>query len=407
MGSKHILLIGVSAGELATEHGEGSPAIANVTALKETLLELEELRQDQITTLINPDLQELRHAIVVMTYRCRRGDVCLIYYTGCGVMDTTGTLYLPARDTRLEAIATTAVSSDYIRQVLPSTKDNLQRVMILDCLWGALPPQLDQSQMEQSQTIDPEPVRAADQTAGPEIRQETSSDLQARLADCNCTLLTAMGSVTNPWPITDRGLSLYTQALIEGMTTGLADVDADGSVSSRDLQTYLEQVLGAANTQLLPIATYGDDAHRPMLPVPTYSPEREYRRSVEDYAHRHRGYIPPECRDVLEFLRHQLEITLDQSRAIEAKVMAPYAKHRENCDRYRHALEKALTLESPLGQSLKKWLRHLQGDLALSHQDVATIEAQVLDQPHTYSQLPQWLTPVDLPKLPASSPNGH
>ncbi|MBE9069813.1 hypothetical protein IQ260_24525 [Leptolyngbya cf. ectocarpi LEGE 11479] len=403
MGSKHILLVGVSAGELATEHGEGSPAIANVTALKETFLELEELRQDQITTLINPTLKELRHAIVVMTYRCRRGDVCLIYYTGCGVMDTTGTFYLPAHDTQLEAITTTAVSSDYIRQVLPSTKDNLQRAMILDCLWGALPPQSEQSQSQRRN-----PVQEVGQIGDRAIEQAAPPVHQgARLADCNCTLLTAMGSATNPWPITDRGLSLYTQSLVEGMASGLADVDADGGISSRDLQTYLEQTLAMANTQLLPIATYGDDAHRPMLPVPTYSPEREYRRSVEDYAHRHRGYIPPECRDILEFLRHQLGITQGQSQAIEAKVMAPYAKHRENCDRYRHALTTALALENPLDQPLKKWLRHLQGDLALSHQDVSTIEAQILDQPHTHSRLPQWLTPVDLPQLPASSPNGH
>lgn len=397
MGSKHILLIGVSAGELATEHGEGSPAIANVNALKETLLEIEELRQDQITTLINPDLKQMSHALVVMAYRCRRGDVCLIYYTGCGVMDTTGTLYLPAQDTQLQAITTTAISSDFICQVLPATKDDLQRVMILDCLWGALPSQ------SESQAIGQE----TGWETGQESPQTPVHGVQARLADCNCTLLTAMGSVAHPWPMTDPGLSLYTQCLIEGITTGLADVDADGGLSSRDLQTYLEQTLGMANTQLLPIAVYGDDAHKPMLPVPVYSPEREYRRSVEDYAHHHRGYIPPECRDILEFLRNQLGITLDQSQAIEAKVMAPYAKHRENCDRYRHALTTALALENPLGKPLKKWLRHLQGDLALSHQDVSTIEAQVLDYPQTYGRLPQWLTPVDLPKLPASSPNGH
>lgn len=409
MGSKHILLIGVSAGELATEHGKGSPAIANVTALKETLLEIEGLRQDQITTLINPDLKQMSHAIVVMAYRCRQGDLCLIYYTGCGVMDTTGTFYLPAHDTQLEAITTTAISSDYIRQVLPSNKDDLQRVMILDCLWGALPAQSAQSQeinQEIGQEIGPKINQTIPKT-GQEPPRTPAHGLQSRLADCNCTLLTAMGSVAHPWPIADLGLSLYTQYLIEGLTTGLADIDADGGISSRDLQTYLEQSLDAANLQLLPIAAYGDDAHRPMLSVPVYSPEREYRRSVQDYAHRHRGHIPPECRDVLDFLRHQLEITLDQSQAIEAKVMAPYAKHRENCDRYRHALTTALALEKPLGQPLQKWLRHLQGDLALSHEDVSTIEAQILEQPHTYSQLPQWLTPVDLPKLPASSPNGH
>ena len=74
---KHILLLAVSTGELAIGPMEESPAIANVTALKQTLLtEVEGLRDDQIITLINPTLRQMRHAIALMTYRCRHGDLC-------------------------------------------------------------------------------------------------------------------------------------------------------------------------------------------------------------------------------------------------------------------------------------------------------------------------------------------
>ena len=68
---KHILLIGVSAGELAEAYAEQSPAIANITALKHALLtEVEALREDQVTTLINPNLRQLRHAIALVTMSC-------------------------------------------------------------------------------------------------------------------------------------------------------------------------------------------------------------------------------------------------------------------------------------------------------------------------------------------------
>ncbi len=385
---KHILLIGLSTGELAGAYPEKSPAIANVTALKQALLtEVEALREDQITTLIDPDLRQMLHAIALMTYRCRHNDLCLIYYTGCGVIDArTGAFYLPTVDTRLDAITTTAVSSDYIRQALPSIQPGLSRVMVLDCMWGALPSQ--------------------DMSCSPTVETEYRLSA-AHLADCNCDLLTALGSHAQPWPMAD-GLSLYTQCLIEGITTGLADMDADGGISVNDLQAYMAQALRETDRDIFPITLGHSDnsssAAVPLLRVQPYSPEREYRRTVEAYAHRHRGHIPPQERSILEFLRFQLGITLHQSQTIETDVMAPYADHQENCDRYRHALAAALELESPLGKPLKKWLRHLQSELSLSYEDVSTIEAQIAASgPNAHLQaLPQWLTSVDRPQLPAS-----
>lgn len=395
---KHILLIGVSAGELTGAYLEKSPAIANVTALKQTLLsEVEALREDQITTLIDPDLRQMRHAIALMTYRCRHNDLCLIYYTGCGVIDAqTGRFYLPANDTHLDAITTTTVSSDYIRQALPSIQPELSRVMVLDCMWGALPTQ-------GMSDISAENAGSSNRLA------------VANLADCNCDLLTALGSHTYPWPMADGGLSLYTQCLIEGITTGLADIDADGGISVNDLQAYMAQALSETDREILPIALGNfegnSNAAVPLLRVHPYSAEREYRRTVKEYAQRHRGHISPQERSILEFLRFQLGITLHQSQTIEADVMAPYANHQENCDRYRHALAAALALESPLGKPLKKWLRHLQSELSLSYEDVSTIASQIVAsgaEPHLQA-LPQWLTPVDRPQLPASAvnQNGH
>lgn len=401
---KHILLIGVSAGKLAVEHAEQSLAIANVTALKKTLLtEVKDLRDDHVTLLINPDLKQMRHAITQMTYRCRHGDLCLIYYTGCGVIDAhTGTFYLPADDTELDAIATTALSSDYIRQALPSAQAGLSRVMILDCLWGALPLQ---HPAENSEMLLPQGI--PDRHALPQ------------LADCKCALLTALSSSACPWPVTETGLSVYTQHLIDGITTGLADTDADGSISIKDLQTYLDKALRETDCDLVSMVLHipQDSTQVPLLPVMPYSAEREYRRSVEEYAHRHRGHIPPANRNVLDFLRHQLGITWEESQMIEAEVMTPYAEHQENCDRYRQALITALDLENPLGTPLKKWLRHLQGKLGLSYEDISIIEAQLLTHSEPYSHLPshhlktlpQWLPPAGIPKLPAHTPhqNGH
>ena len=394
---KHILLIAVNTGELVTEYTSESPAIANVTALRKALLsEVEDLREDQVITLINPNLRQLRHALALVTYQCRHDDLCLIYYTGCGVIDPhSGAIYLAASDTQPDAITTTAISSDYIRHALPSLHTELSRVMILDCMWGSLP---SRTMPYLSTNLEPSNRLAA-----------------GHLADCNCALFTALGSHASPWPrMDDAELSLYTQCLIEGLTTGLADIDADGGISINDLQAYMAQSLSQTHYDIVPLSLCSsdhkkpDDRSTPVLRVQPYSPEREYRRCVEDYAHRHRGHIAPHHRNILEFLRYQLGITLDQSQAIEVEVMAPYAEHQENCDRYRQALLAALDLEDPLGKPLRKWLRHLQSELSLNYEDVSTIEAQVLAQtvPQTHLQaLPRWLTPVDRPQLPARVSN--
>ncbi|MEM9976528.1 MAG: hypothetical protein AAF808_02765, partial [Cyanobacteria bacterium P01_D01_bin.2] len=268
---KHILLIGVSAGELATENLERSPAIANVTALKQTLLaDVDELRDDQIITLINPNLRQMRHAIALMTYRCRHGDLCLIYYTGCGVIDApTGTLYLPASDTQLDNITATAISSDYIRHALPSLQTGLSRVMILDCLWGNLPPQPQPDEIADDADAPPTTMGAS---AIENPIEDPAEQPTPHLADCNCALLTALGSTAHPWPITDTGLSLYTHCLIEGITTGLADIDADGGISTSDLQTYMAQALGKTEFDIFPIALGEADAHVALFAVPPYSP---------------------------------------------------------------------------------------------------------------------------------------
>lgn len=381
---KHILLIGLSAGELAAASTQTSPAIANINALKQTLLaEIDDLRNDQVSTLINPNLRQLRHAIALMTYRCRHNDLCLIYYTGCGLIDPhTGKFYLPASDTRLDGIVTTTICSDYIRQALPSIQTGLNKVMILDCMWGSLPPQ-----SSPTATLDPNHRLSMGQ-----------------LADCGCNLFTALGSNANPWPMADTGLSLYTQCLIEGITTGLADIDADGGVSVSDLQTYMANTLDDADLDIFPISLCASDTAQkgsktPLISVTPYSPEREYRRSVEAYVCR--GHISSQNRNTLDFLRYQLGITLEQSHAIESAVVAPYRDHQDHCDRYRQALTAALELESPLGKSLKKWLRHLQRELSLSYEDVSAIETDVTQNSSAQAIQPLRIAPIEPPQLPA------
>ncbi|NEP16121.1 MAG: hypothetical protein F6J97_04365 [Leptolyngbya sp. SIO4C1] len=394
---KQILLIGVSESALDEERPGLSPAVRNVEALRQTLLaEIEDLRDDQVAMLINPNVRQMRHEIALLSYRCRRGDLCLIYFAGCGIIDAeAGLFYLAAHDTQITNLARTAVSSRFIQQALPA-RDTLSRVTILDCCWGALP------------------------SKNPDISRMTLTNSLPGLAQENGALLTMLGSVTRPWPLAKSGLSRYTQSVIDGIETGLADLDADGEISVSDLHGFLHQSLSESSSERLSVALYapGESAQISLMQLPAFAPEREYRRSVEEYVHRNRGYIKPAERDILEFLRRQLGITFELSQSIEETVMQPYEARRDSLEMYRQAFEAALQLENPIGVPLRKWLKHLQGNLALDYDDVSTIEAQVLMQ---YQEQPQlqpetaarWLEPATqtVLELPARAvtveQNGH
>lgn len=380
MGKK-ALLIGLSTYQTLGYGALVSPALRNLKALNRVLQSnIGQFCESEIATLINPDSQQVRQAIEHLGSRCQPDDVRVLYFCGLGLIESQSQqLYLSAYDTQPNNLLSTAISSQFIQAVLDHSHSRNQLILI-DCCWEQLP-----------------------HLELPVIRSSTPEMPIIKLGGAHRAALCAFNPMEMGWPTTHGGLSDYTQALVEGIGTGLADTGADGYLSAYDLHQYVEDSLhrSATTTQLLLHAPQ-DSAHIHLFQLPEYQPEAEYRCSVEEYAAKDRGELSDQSRKVLSFLREHIGLSAETADAIESDVLKPYRERRERLQRYEQAFREATQLESPPRQSLRRWLKHLQQALELGYEDVTRIETRVISNQESHQPFQSRSHPVE--ETPATSP---
>jgi uncharacterized caspase-like protein len=179
----------------------------------------------EVTTLYNKPNYVVGRAIGDF-YRDRRGDdLALLYFTGHGVKDEDGLLYLAMTDTDRENLRFTGVPSEQIRAAMEGSRSR-QKVLVLDCCYaGAFPVGLG---------IKGDPsVHALEQLGGRGCVVLTSSDaLQLSFEGNQVT-------ETGPASLRSGPSSLFTRFLIEGLRTGKADLDGDGDITLDELYSYV------------------------------------------------------------------------------------------------------------------------------------------------------------------------
>jgi WD40 repeat protein len=179
----------------------------------------------EVTTLHNKPHYVVGRAIGDF-YRDRRSnDLTLLYFTGHGVKDEDGRLYLAMTDTDRENLPFTGVPSEQIRAAMEGSRSR-QKVLVLDCCYaGAFPVGLG---------IKGEPsVHALEQLGGRGCVVLTSSDAMQLSFEGN------QWTETGPASLRSGPSSLFTRFLIEGLRTGKADLDGDGDITLDELYSYV------------------------------------------------------------------------------------------------------------------------------------------------------------------------
>ena len=185
---------------------------------------------DDVQVLLNEAEPAVREAIDGFFGEKKPDDLLVLYFSGHGVRDEYGSLYLAVRNTNRSHLRATAVKSDFIRESMDESRSRRQ-ILILDCCnSGAF-------------------AQGTKGATGVSIG--TASAFEG--TGYGRVVLTASDATQFAWEgdkvIGATENSLFTHFLIKGLE-GEADNDGDGRVTIDELYDYAyEQIVNATPKQ--------------------------------------------------------------------------------------------------------------------------------------------------------------
>lgn len=193
---------------------------ADIAALAGVLRDLELGAFDDVQVLYNESQSMVRREIARFFHDREPDDLLLLYFSGHGILDEEGQLYLATPDTERQLLDATAVAAHYINRLIRRSRSRRQ-VLILDCCHSG----------------------AFDRSAkGSGLGTEVGIG-EAFAGDGTGHIVLAASKATEYAFEGDQVLgaarsSVFTGALVEGIRTGDADLDEDGRITPEELYDY-------------------------------------------------------------------------------------------------------------------------------------------------------------------------
>lgn len=168
--------------------------------------------------LLNQPSNIVRQEIEIFFANRKRDDMLLLYFSGHGVKDDYGRLYLATSDTMRRHLRSTALSANFVDESMRDSYSQ-QQVLFLDCCYsGAF-------------------------AEGMLFKADTSVGTKEYFQGKGRVILTASDSLQYAFQgdnLEGEGeLSIFTQALVSGLETGQADLDQDGQITLDELYDYV------------------------------------------------------------------------------------------------------------------------------------------------------------------------
>ncbi|MEM8778412.1 MAG: caspase family protein, partial [Cyanobacteria bacterium P01_G01_bin.49] len=363
--AKVALLVGVS--EYEPGLNPLPAAIKDVEALQQVLQNPDTggFVPSDIVVLENPPRQRVEEAIEQLFSNRKKDDLVLFFFSGHGIKDDTGRLYLAARNTRKtergDLVRSSAVPANFIHETMSRSRSKRQVVILDSCFSGAFAEGL---------------LAKDDGTVN--IREELGGEGRA--------ILTSSSSTQYSFEQQDSELSLYTKYLIEGITTGQADQDEDEVVSIDELHQYAREKVREIQPAIQPeIYAIREGFKIKLTKVPPVEPTIKYRKTVAKYGKR--GDLTIVSRHILDALRLNLQLSLEEAEAIETEVLEPYRQaFQQKLQQYEQAVKELLQKHQTINESNRQELQNFQQFLELRNEDTVPIEAKVTAKLKAYQE---------------------
>ena len=358
MAKKVALLVGVG------NYQKGLSALPSATQdareMKQVLQhpDMGGFAQADITLLLNRNKDDMADAIYSLFANRNSDDLVLFYFSGHGAKDENGNLYIATPTTRTDqnkrVLPHTAIDTSSIKQQMNDCSSRRQ-VVILDCCFsGAFAKGLI-------------------------------------LGNKSWAVLTSSNTVEYSYAPEPSELSIYTRYLVEGIKTGVADLNNDGNISVDELYEYTKKKVKEISPKMNPLLDNGRGGYKIVLAksIPD-DPKLKYRKEVERIASQEEinhtslfsiydGKITNNSnRTYLDVLQNSLNLTEEDAKAIEVEVLEPYRLRKEKLINYSKVFKEALRQSNPVTQDDRQNLKVLQEVLNFRDEDIESIEKHIL-----------------------------
>jgi formylglycine-generating enzyme required for sulfatase activity len=185
---------------------------------------------DDVVVLFNEIASKVSETIDYFLSNRKPSDLLILYFSGHGVRDEYGSLYLAVKNTNRERLRSTAIKSDFIREAMDQSRSKRQ-ILILDCCNSG----------------------AFAQGTKAEIGGSVGTASAFEGTGYGRVVLTASDSTQFAWEgdqvIGESENSLFTNFLVKGLE-GEADTNGDGRITIDELYDYAyEQIVNVTPKQ--------------------------------------------------------------------------------------------------------------------------------------------------------------
>jgi hypothetical protein len=173
-----------------------------------------------VTTVVNGTAPVINEAVETFFTDSRSDDLLLIYYSGHGVRDANGDLFLTAPTTRLDRLGSTGVAADFLTRQMNRTSSR-RVVMLLDCCYAGA---IGRGMVHRGG----DDIAIQEYFGGTGRAIITASTAKEFAYEAEQTIGTGV-----------VGTSVFTTALVDGLVTGEADRNQDGVIGLGELYDYI------------------------------------------------------------------------------------------------------------------------------------------------------------------------